>query len=305
MEKQQCNFSNQASMSDVKMMKRRDFIKTAGILSGVCLCTQLEAMSFLSTARSLPRFGVITGNTCGKWFKDNPRHALKELAAMGYKDLEFGGSFGMDDTSLRVYLKELKLRPLIGPTSMQAMTNSEQLMKDIQHCQVFGKEYIVCYWPWTEDGQGQKIDDWKVVADKLNKGGEICKKEGLKLLYHNHDIEFRLTEGQIPFDVLLPALNPAYANIELDLYWITKGDQSAETYIRKYPGRYPVYHLKDMDKTQGRGFEYVGDGIIDFPSIFKLNKTAGVKHFIVEHDEPADPERCVRRAATYLSALKF
>lgn len=285
-------------------MKRRSFIKSVGLLSGACMVPDLLS-GCAPQGQSLPSFGIITGNTAGKWLEADPRNALKEIAAMGYKDLEFGGTYGMDITSLKSFLKDLGLNPLIGPTSMQAMTNTEQLMKDITHCLTFGKEYIVCYWPWTADGQGQKIDDWKVVADNLNKGGEICKKEGVKLLFHNHDIEFRPTEGQIPFDVLVPALNPEYVNIELDLYWITKGDQSAEEYIRKYPGRYPVFHVKDMDKTPDRSFEYVGDGIIDFPSIFKLNDIAGAKHFIVEHDKPADPELCVRRSAAYLSELTF
>ena len=286
-------------------MKRREFMRTAGILSGVCVFPGLFSTGCISKEKSLPNFGIITGNTAGKWLEDNPKQALKEIAALRYKDLEFGGTYGMDVESSKSFLKEQGLNPLIGPTSMQAMTNMDQLMKDIRHCQEFGKKYIVCYWPWTEDGQGKKIDDWKVVADNLNKGGEICHKEGLQLLFHNHDIEFRLTEGQIPFDILVPILNPSYVNIELDLYWITKGNQSAEEYIKKYPGRYPVFHVKDMDNTPARSFAYVGDGIIDFASIFKLNEIAGVKHFIVEHDKPADPELCVRRAAMYLSTLTF
>ncbi|MDR2499007.1 MAG: sugar phosphate isomerase/epimerase, partial [Tannerellaceae bacterium] len=125
------------------------------------------------------------------------------------------------------------------------------------------------------------------------------------LIYHNHDIEFKSTEGQLPFDVLLPALDPEYVNIELDLYWIAKGNSSAEEYIQKYPGRYPVFHVKDMDRTTDRSFACVGDGIINFPSIFKLNSVAGVKHFIVEHDRPANPEDCVKRSAEYLKNLRF
>lgn len=286
-------------------MKRRDFIKTAGLLSGICLTQELLSMNISSNGRQLPGFGIITGNTAGKWLEADPQRALKEIAALGYTDLEFGGTYGMETAALKTFLKELNLCSLIGPTSMEAMTNTEQLMKDIKACKELNKEYIVCYWPWTEEGQGNKIDDWKIIADKLNKGGRICREEGLKLLFHNHDIEFKRTEGQIPFDVLVPALNPQYVNIELDLYWITKGNQSAEEYIRKYPGRYPVYHVKDMDATEARSFAYVGDGIIDFSSIFKLNEIAGVKHFIVEHDNPADPELCVRKGAAHLSALRF
>ena len=286
-------------------MKRREFIKTAGILSGACFTPSALLSSCGEQKNKLPGFGIITGNTGGKWFENDPQSALKVIASLGYSDLEFGGLFGMDKDYLLSYLKELKLTPLIGSTSMQSMLDEGALMKDIAACHELGKKYIVCYWPWIDGGQDKKIDDWKQVAENLNKGGRICKREGLDLLYHNHDIEFRQTEGQMPFDVLMHELDPQYINIELDLYWITKGNQSAEEYILKYPGRYPVFHIKDMDRTPGRSFEYVGDGIIDFPSIFKLNKTAGVKHFIVEHDEPADPEKCIRTAAAYLSGLTF
>jgi sugar phosphate isomerase/epimerase len=286
-------------------MKRRNFIKTAGLLSGAGLLPNLLLSACSSSGQSLPGFGIITGNTGGKWFEANPQKALQEIAALGYTDLEFGNTFGMDAESLKSLLKDLNLRPLIGSTDMAAMNDTERLMNNIKSCHELNKEYIVCYWPWTDDGQNKKADDWKQVADNLNKGGELCKKEGLKLLYHNHDLEFYPTEGQLPFDILVPALNPEYVNIELDLYWITKGNQSATEYIRKYPGRYPVFHVKDMDHTPDRSFEYVGKGIIDFPSVFKLNDIAGAKHFIVEHDNPADPEECIKTAASFLKNLKF
>jgi sugar phosphate isomerase/epimerase len=287
------------------VMKRRDFIKTAGVLSGACLTAGFIPAACASGGKSLPGFGLITGNTAGKWLEADPAKALEEIASLGYTELEFGGTFGMKVESLRSFLKDLGLTPLIGPTSMNAMSDTELLMDDIKKCKELNKEYIVCYFPWTEKGQGSKLDDWRYAADLLNRGGEICKKEGLKLLFHNHDLEFRPTEGQIPFDVFVPLLNPEFVNIELDLYWITKGNQSAEEYIRKYPGRYPVFHIKDIDKTPERSFAYVGDGCIDFAAIFKLNDIAGTQHFIVEHDNPADPELCVKKSAMYLLNLEY
>ena len=285
-------------------MRRRTFIKAAGVATGAFVFGgSLQAMASLNG--KLPTIGIITGNTGGEWLKADPKKALQKIADLGYKELEFGGTFGMSTGELKKYLKKLGLKPVLGPTSMAAMNDPKKLKEDILACKKLGQKYIVCYWPWTDDGQNKKLDDWKKVADNLNKGGAICKKEGLKLLYHNHDIEFRITEGQIPFDTLMPNLDPSLVNIEFDLYWITKGDQSAENYIRKYPGRYPVYHIKDMDKTASRDFACAGDGCIDFPSIFKLNKQAGVKHFIVEHDNPEDPEQCITSSAKYLLNLKF
>lgn len=287
------------------MATRRDFLKTAGLLSGACLIPDFLSAALPESQAKLPNFGIITGNTAGKWLEENPRAALKEIAKLGYKELEFGGDFGMGVPELKAFLKDCGLKSIAGPTSMASMHDEKKLLKDIKACQGLGQEYIVCYWPWLDGGGNKSLNDWRQAANLLNKGGEICKKEGLKLLIHNHDIEFRVTEGEIPFDILVPTLNPEFVNVELDLYWVTKGNQSPETFIKKYPGRFPVFHVKDMDKTAERGFAYVGDGCIDFPSIFKLNKTAGVKHFIVEHDKPADPELCVKTAARYLSGLRF
>jgi sugar phosphate isomerase/epimerase len=284
-------------------MQRRTFIKTSGTVVAAILFPDILLAK--PAKGKLPSFGIITGNTGGDWVKNNPKEALREIARLGYKDLEFGGDFGIGIPELKKLLKELGLKPLIGSTSMQAMDNTEQLKKDIENCQLLDKKYIVCYWPWTDDRQNKKLDDWKKVAEKLNKGGEICKKNGLPLLYHNHDIEFKLTEGKIPFDTLMANLNKNYVNIELDLYWITKGEQSAVEFIKKYPGWFPVFHVKDMDHTSGKSFACVGEGRIDFAEIFKLNKIAGAKHFIVEHDHPVNPRDCITTSARYLSGLRF
>ena len=284
-------------------MQRRIFIKTAGLITATVLFP--EILRAEQNKEKLPSFGIITGNTGGDWIKNNPREALREIARLGYKELEFGDSFGMSIPELKKFLKDLGLKPLIGPTSMQAMNDEEVLKKDIENCHLLDKEYIVNYWPWVDDGKNKKLDDWKRVAENLNKGGEICKKNGLQLLHHNHNIEFIVTEGKIPFDTLMANLDKDYVNIEFDLYWITKGEQSAVEYIRKYPGRYPVFHVKDMDNTSEKGFACVGEGRIDFAEIFALHQTAGVMHYIVEHDQPENPKECIASSARYLKELRF
>jgi len=286
-------------------MERRNFLKTLGVSAiSMTACNELFAANTM--AKKLPVIGLIPGNTAGQWFKDNPKTALQKIAQWGYKELEFGGDLGLGMNAKEVinYLKSLGLKPLVGSTDMNNIINESKLLVDIKKSLDLGQKFIVCYWPWTADGQGNKIDDWKLVAENLNKGGAICKKEGIKLLYHNHDIEFRITDGQMPFDVLMSLLDSALVNIELDLYWITKGGQSAVEYIKKYPGRFPVFHVKDMNPTN-KDFACVGSGSIDFASIFKLKGTAGAKHFIVEHDKPEDPEACVASSAKYLTNLRF
>jgi sugar phosphate isomerase/epimerase len=287
-------------------MERRNFIRTLGL-------TAISAVTFRGlyaanvTSEKLPRIGLIPSNTGGEWFKKDPGAALELISGWGYRELEFGGDMGLGLSvpELKKYLKSLGLTPLIGPTSMAAIKDDpEKLKSDIKECKELGQEYIACYWPWTDDGSNKMLDDWKKVAGYLNKAGARCKKEGVELIYHNHDIEFKPTEGQIPFDTLMKELDPRLVGIEFDLYWITKGGQSAVEYIRKYPGRYPVYHVKDMNPAN-RDFACAGSGNIDFAGIFSLNKIAGVKHFIVEHDKPEDPEECVSSSAKYLLSLNF
>ena len=287
-------------------MDRRNFFKTMGVGAiAMTACNELLAADV--SAKKLPTIGLIPGNTAGKWFRDNTRAALQKMTEWGYRELEFVGDLGlgMDAAGVKKYLKSLGLTPLIGSTPMGNILNEDKLKADIKKSLDLGQKFIVCYWPWTTDGQGNKIDDWKQVAENLNKGGAICKKEGIKLLYHNHAIEFQITEGQIPFDVMMPLLDPVLVGVELDLYWIAKGEQSAVEYIKKYPGRYPVFHVKDMNNLIEKDFACVGSGCIDFAAIFKHNRTAGVKHFIVEHDKPEDPEACVATSAKYLTGLRF
>ena len=285
-------------------MERRTFLKISGAAMAAFVLPEIVQAAQQAKGK-LPSFGIITGNTGGDWIKNNPQEALREIARLGYKDLEFGGTFGMGIPELKKFLKETGLKALIGSTSMQAMNNTDQLMKDIDQCKQLDKKYIVCYWPWTDDGKNKNLDDWKRVAENLNKGGAICKKNGVQLLYHNHDIEFIPFGGKIPFDTLMAHLDKSCVKIELDLYWIVKGEQSATEYIRKYPGWYPVFHVKDMDHTSEKSFACVGSGRINFPEIFKLHKTAGVKHYIVEHDRPANPKECIISSAKYLSGVRF
>jgi len=297
-------------------MKRRNFLKTMGV-GAISMAVFNEYACSGNVGEQLPSIGLITG-LGGRWLRDNPREALTKIAEWGYTDLEFGGTLGgMQNDELLPFLQSLGLKPLIGSAGMASIIDEDLLKADIKRSLDQGKQFVACYWPWISDGQGQKIDDWKEVADNLNKGAAVCQREGITLIYHNHDLEFYPVEGQMPFDVLMSRLDPA-VGIELDLYWITKGGQSAVEYIQKYPGRFPVFHVKDMPDTvkcgQGqtdfstlteRDFACVGSGCIDFAEIFKLNKVSGAKHFVVENDKPDDPATCIESSAKNLLALRF
>ena len=297
-------------------MERRNFIKTMGVGAlSMAVCNEFFACS--GAVEALPSFGLITGSG-GQWHKDGPVEGLKKIAEWGYTELEGGGVRGMQADELSNLLKSIGLKRVIGSAGIQLLIGDESALKtSLQRALDAGQKYVACYWPWPGEAKGQKIDDWKEVADNLNRGGRICHSEGVQLIYHNHDFEFYPVEGQVPFDVLLPLLDPV-VGIELDLYWITKGGKSAVEYLKKYPGRYPVLHVKDMPADVKCGvaptdfstltekdFAPIGSGVINFPEIFRTNKISGAKHFMVESDKPGDTAEFLELSGKYLSAVKF
>ena len=122
----------------------------------------------------------------------------------------------------------------------------------------------------------------------MNKSAEACKKAGITFAYHNHDAEFKEVEGKIPYHLLLTETNPDLLKMELDLCWVTKAGVDPVELFRNHPGRFSLWHVKDIDKEL-KGPLPVGTGIIDFKRIFANAELAGMKHFFVEHDMPADP----------------
>ncbi len=240
-------------------------------------------------------------STVRKPYQEDYKATLQKIAEIGYTTLEMGGYEGDSLEEFLALLKDLGLRPLSGGTSMSGFVESTQ--KVIESSLQMGKEWVVCFWPWTDSKEGKTLDDWKRVAEKLNSIGEQVKQAGLEFAYHNHDLEFEVTGGQIPYDILLEQTDPALVAMEIDLYWIKKGNQGPVPYMQKYPGRFPLWHIKDMDDSEERSFACVGEGIIDFPAIFENAEIAGLKHIFVEHDRPEKPLECAEISYDYLDRL--
>jgi sugar phosphate isomerase/epimerase len=145
------------------------------------------------------------------------------------------------------------------------------------------------------------LDNYKKIAEALNKTGEMCKKVSMKLAYHNHDFEFDAINGQSGFDILMKDTDPKLANFELDIFWAVKANHDPLELFRKHPGRFVMWHIKDMDKTEKRSFTEVGNGIIDFHPIFKQAKQSGMKYFFVEQDQtPGSPFDSIAASINYL-----
>ena len=138
--------------------------------------------------------------------------------------------------------------------------------------------------PYLGGEYRKNIDGYKATAETFNKIGEIAKKYDIRFGYHNHAFEFKRMDNQIGMDVLIEETDPEFVTFELDLYWVTKAGYDPVEFIKKHPGRFEIFHVKDMAKTEDRFFAPVGQGRIDFERIFSIHKEAGTKLFFVEQD---------------------
>jgi sugar phosphate isomerase/epimerase len=161
------------------------------------------------------------------------------------------------------------------------------------------QRYVVS--PSVAEDRHRTLDDWKRLCATFNAIGAQAQRAGLAFAYHNHDFEFAAVEGQIPYQLLLANTDPALVGMELDLYWMTHAGHDPVAWFQRYPGRFPLLHLKDA--TPVGAITDVGSGTIDFKRILGVARGAGVTHGFVEHDDPVDPMRSIERSLVYLKTL--
>jgi len=282
---------------------RRDFLRTtglltAGALSGFSILQACQAAP-LNPLKDIAIIGTIREEIQKDW-----KSALKQIAEIGYKYIESPPVFGEDLQEYKKFLTEIGLKTFAGGLGFSEFLEDDSFAAFVQKSHDLGFKYSVCYWPWLKEAPDVTLDDLKETADHLNNIGARCKAEGLIFAWHNHDREFWPVGGDtIPFDFLLANTDPDLVKVEIDLYWIKKGNDEPLHYFEKYPGRFPLVHVKDMDNTEERSFACVGDGIIDFPSIFAKAELAGFKHLIVEHDRPVNGMECARTSWEHLQSI--
>jgi len=241
---------------------------------------------------------------------------IARVAQIGYKEVEFAGYF---DHSPKNISDILKKNGLTAPSChVPYDTVEKKWSEQIEASHIIGHKFIVC--PWIEPKQRQEPDGYKRAADLFQKAGEASKKAGIQFAYHNHTFEFQPSEalgGKLPYDILL-ATDPNYVKMELDLCWISVAGKDPIEYFNKYPGRFPLVHVKDM-KVLPKGAEGptaspdkempnmtdVGSGVIDWKHIFSHDQKAGIQHYFVEHDFPADAFASITKSYAYLSTLTF
>jgi len=305
------------------MMNRRAFLgTTAATLAASELTWALPRVSGFVLANPEPKadhkiksVGVQL-YTVRDAMKTDFEGTVAKVAQVGYKEVEFAGYFDHSPKDISALLKK---NGLTSPSCHVGYDVVEKKWSEqIEASHTIGHKFIVC--PWIDPKQRTEPDGYKRAADLFQKAGEESHKAGIQFAYHNHTFEFQPSEalgGKLPYDILL-ATDPKYVKMELDLCWISVAGKDPIEYFNKYPGRFPLVHVKDIKQlpkpedapTAGPDREMgfltdVGSGIIPWKQIFANSGKAGIEHYFVEQDNPADAFASIAKSYAYLSTLTF
>ncbi|OWW25607.1 sugar phosphate isomerase [Zobellia sp. OII3] len=256
----------------------------------LCMCLLMASSSFINAQDS---YGGLALYTLRDDMASDVESTLRAVADAGYKYIEAAGYedgkfYGMTPLEFKKKLKELGLKPISSHQGSVTLENADAMIIDVKTA---GFKYFVVPVPpmglFTVDEETMTMGmtgGAENLAGILDILGEKCKKAGLKLLYHNHDFEFEKDEnGVVVIDYLLEHCNPKWVNFQMDLFWVTKAGADPIAYFKKYPKRFKIWHVKDMNEDGW--FAPVGTGSIDFARILKEKKLSGMKYYMVEQDK--------------------
>lgn len=281
-------------------MDRRKFIQT----STVAAVGLMSLPSVWANAKEKTSIGLQLYTLRDVIMKD-VKGTLQSVATWGYKEVETygyreGKLFGMPVTEFGSYMKSLGVSVASGHYGIEQTTSNWD--KACSDAQSMGQKYVVV--PWMDKKYYSSLDELKKTCETLNKAAETAQKYKLRMGYHNHAFEFDTVEGKVIFDVMLEELDPKLVTMEMDLYWVVRANQDPLTYFNKYPGRFELWHVKDMDKTNRENNADVGTGSMDFPALFSSAKKAGMKKFFVEQETyPVNPMLSTENCIKYLKTI--
>ena len=301
------------------MQNRRAFIRNgAGLMAGSLALSSIP-FSFFSAGYPPPGLQLFT--FFGQIDKDVDG-TLKKIAEIGYVEIESafsmkGGYYGYSSKDFAKLLDGLGLKwrshhvlgapfklppgtkmpvgadgkPITLPTVLNLRDNMQEI---VDQAAEGGIEWLVC-----ANTPVATSDEIKSSIAVLNKTDEACKKAGLHFAYHNHDTEFHEVEGKVPYQLLL---SETKLKMELDLAWAIKGGQDPVALFKLHPGRFPLWHVKDLD-AKHEVILPVGSGTIDYKRIFEAHETAGLEYYFIEHDFPKDAWASIQTSIQYLKQL--
>lgn len=288
---------------------RRKFLQLTGAAAAGLTLTGLSGNPLFwenEEIRKIKKFGIQLYTLRDDMPKD-PKGVLKQLASFGYKQIESyegkdGMFWGMSPSDFKMYMDELDMKIVASHCDM-----NKDFEKKAADAASIGMKYLIC--PWV--GPQKTIDDFKKLADTFNQKGEICRKNGIRFAYHNHDYSFKSLEGQLPQDVMMNSTDTSLVDFEMDIYWVVTAGQDPEAWFNKYPNRFRLCHVKDRSKTpvenNSKNSVDIGTGVIDFAKILKTARKNSMEYFIVEQEAYPNgtPLEAVKVNAGYMKGLRF
>ncbi|MBT2163440.1 sugar phosphate isomerase/epimerase family protein [Zobellia barbeyronii] len=274
---------------------RRNFLKKSGLAAAGTLF--IPSMSFAIAPSE--KFGVQLYSFRDEMAKD-AKGTLEQIASIGIKKIESARS----KEGLYYGLSPKEMKDTCDSLGMELCSGHVALDKDfddtMRQAVESGQEYVICS---SLPSNGQNIDNYKKVAEAFNKAGESCKKLGLKFGYHNHEYEFESDKGEVLYDVLMDNTDPDLVHMELDLGWVIVAEKDPLHYFKKYPKRFPLWHLKDMNMHEKISTEF-GKGGLDIAMMMNYKSDSGVKHIFIEQEEYAStPMDSMKHNMNFLKAL--
>ena len=241
-------------------------------------------------------------------FKTDVAGTLKKISAMGIRQIEGGGTYGLPLDSFKHLLVKNHLTTIsVGADYKDLQTNVQAV---VANAKAFGAKYVMC--AWVPHSAAFTIDDANKAIAVFNKAGKILKENGITFCYHAHGYEFGPYQNGTLFDYMASKMNPAYANFEMDVFWVKHPGQEPIALLKKYPGRFPLMHLKDRKpgtpgNQDGRADDesnvVLGAGDVGIADIMKVAKKYGVKYYFIEDESPRSMQQ-VPQSLAFLKGLK-
>jgi sugar phosphate isomerase/epimerase len=241
-------------------------------------------------------------------FKQDVGKTLDQVRAFGITNVELAGTYGVPPEKFK---EQLDARHIKAVSSHFSYEQCRDHIEDVvREAKLLGVEYAGCAWIPHKDPFDEKT--CREAAAVFNRAGEALAKHGIKFFYHTHGYEFLPYRDGTLFDLLMAETNPEYVRIEMDVFWVVHPGQDPVKLLEKYGKRFELMHVKDMKRGTPQGFTgqsdvtnnvVLGEGIIDWPSVFRAAKKAGVKWYFIEDESPTSVEQ-IPRSLRYLEKLK-
>lgn len=281
-------------------MDRRSFLETLAAAAAL-----LAQATWAAAQNQIRRIGLEL-YTVRDALKKDFEGTLARVAKIGYQEVEFAGYFA-DSTKLSP--PPQRTRQILDSDGLSAPAthvpysalSPENWPRVLEASHTLGHKYVVN--PSIDEKLTKTADGWKKAAETFNRAGSESLRAGIQFGYHNHTGEFKAVDGQIPYDILLAECDSRLVKMEMDLGWAHVAGVDPLQYFSKYPGRFPLVHVKDFDKN-GNMTE-IGKGAIDWKAIFAQSRLGGIQHYFVEHDDPKSPFESIQASYEYLKELRF